>query len=149
MVIQDDQFQKLADRLAAAVLQRLDRVLPRSTPTVRLSACERDAITRLLNAAWNACGVRPFCVCALIAKSQETDPPRPYLASVLFCMSAKAIGKHLARAASAGIPFAGVTVHRVGDSRDGAVWRFGFVPPPDVTFLPVNRTRKVAAPVDR
>ena len=120
----------IAARVTAAVLQRLGPPTPAAR---RLSQADHEALTRLLPAAWRACGISTFATVDLIERAKL----HPELAAATIRLSGKSLGRLLHRAATCAAAVGGLTVHRLGSSRDGALWGLGYVPTTtagDVTF---------------
>jgi hypothetical protein len=127
--VADDEalVEAIAERVTAAVLQRLAAVLPRVER--RRPQAERDALAVLLPAMWAVCGVR------VLAVSDLMDHAR--LHSALAAAIEHATGKPVNRAQvalgrllrrSLGCNVDGLQIHRVGVSRGVALWQLGFTP---------------------
>lgn len=140
----DDHDQALVDAIAARVTAALQqRARPRPAER-RLSPGDQEALTRLLPAAWRACGISTFATADLIAHAKLN----PELAAATFRLSGKSLGRLLHRAATCAAAVGGLTVHRLGSSRDGALWGLGYTPTTaaltDVSFTGVVEHQKPA-----
>lgn len=119
----DAHDQALVDAIAARVIALQQQAMPRP-PVRRLSPADREALTRLLPAAWRACGISTFATADLIAHAKLN----PELAAATIRLSGKSLGRLLHRAATCAAAVGGLTVHRLGSSRDGALWGLGYTP---------------------
>ena len=138
----DARDQALVDAIAARVTAALQQHAKPRPAGRRLSPADQEALTRLLPAAWRACGISTFATADLIAHAKLN----PELAAATIRLSGKSLGRLLHRAATSAAAVGGLTVHRLGSSRDGALWGLGYTPTTatlaDVSFKGVAESQK-------